>query len=167
MCQREGRRPRLDISQIRYYLLLMSLFFLYLQHNVLCILCCSGMVLLWLTEFPSSLYPSISYLSNVIFLCGALITTYQKQTYPRCIILYKLQNMSCHKADMMDNGRTLCHFSRGIKMALNTTSAFSIKETSPSPLFLFHVVFWNSPQRKMPRRQKSQRQDIVCLSSWR
>lgn len=41
----------------------------------------------WLSESSSSWCPSISDLSNLIFLCGALITAYQKQTYPCCTIL--------------------------------------------------------------------------------
>lgn len=100
-----------------------SMFFMCL-YGFLCILCFSADALFLVTGFLSPSYPSISDLSNLIFLCGTLITAYQKQTYPCHITLYKLQNMSWHKAGIMANGRTLCHFSRGIKMAFNTTSAF-------------------------------------------
>lgn len=67
--------------------------------------------------------PLLQTRQNLIFLCGALIAAYQKQTYLCCIILYKDQNMSCHKEDITANGRTLCHFSRSIKMAFKIPHA--------------------------------------------
>lgn len=54
-------------------------------------------------ECSCSWYPSD--MSNLIFRCGTLITANQKQTSLCCIRVYKVQNMSCQKEDIIANGR--------------------------------------------------------------
>lgn len=133
-----------------------------MTYSALCVL--QKCPILSATEFSGSCYPSISDLSNLIFLCGALITAYQKRTYPCWTILYKVKNMSCHKVGMIANGRTSCHHSRSIKMAFKIPHPRFLHLKTPLLYFsCFCRYFETHLSGKCQEDKKSHSQDIACL----